>query len=225
VFTVSDSGNSGESGLAFRFLAAIDIEDFTRLPAAEQARAHDDLEDAISKAAASAALGRETWYRQGRGDGELAVLPADADGLSVVADYPRQLASELAEINRSPDRGPRLRVRMALHHGTVYPGRFGPVGKGPIAVSRLVDAMVLRQMLRQRTDLDLALIVSDAVYNEVVQSRFHELDPKMFRRTSFRIKGKRYVGYLYFPDLMCRAITVVRGRQSKYHHVSWHLSV
>jgi len=52
-------------------------------------------------------------------------------------------------------------------------------------------------MLRQRTDIDIALIVSDAVYNEIIQGRFRELDPKMFRRTSIRIKGNCYVGYRY----------------------------
>jgi class 3 adenylate cyclase len=190
------------STLAFRFLLAIDIEDFSRLSVADQARSHDHLEYAMSEAAVSAALDRKLWYRQPRGDGELAVLHADADGLSLVADYPRSLASALAEVNRSPDRCSRLRVRVAIHHGTVYPGRFGPVGGGPITVSRLVDAPVLRKMLKQRPDLDIALIVSAAVYDEVVQTRFHELDPKMFHRTNITIKRIRYVGYLYFTDLM-----------------------
>jgi len=162
----------------------------------------DKVQVAMSEAAVSTALDRKLWYRQPRGDGELAVLHADADGLSLVADYPRSLASALAEINRSPDRCSRLRVRVAIHHGTVYPGRFGPVGSGPITVSRLVDAPVLRKMLTQRPDLDIALVVSAAVYDEVVQTRFHELDPKMFHRTSITIKRIRYVGYLYFTDLM-----------------------
>ena len=126
------------SSLAFRFLVAIDIESFSQRSAAEQARIQDDLERAMSEAAASVGLDRKTWYRQPRGDGELAVLPADANGLSLVADYPRSLASVLAEINRSADSDSRLRVRMAIHHGTVYPGKFGPVGKGPITVSRLL---------------------------------------------------------------------------------------
>jgi len=200
VHTVPDSGIPIGSSLAFRFHLAVDIEGFSQLPVAEQVRSQDDLEYAMSEAAASAAIDRETWYRQLCGDGELAVLPADTEGLCLVADYPRSLAAALAEINRSPDRGSRLRIRMAIHHGTFYPGRFGPVGKGPITVSRLVDAPVLRQMLKQRTDLDIALIVSGAVYDEVIQSRFHELDPAMFQRTTIRIKGASYVGYLYFTN-------------------------
>jgi class 3 adenylate cyclase len=203
---VPDPGIPGAGSLDFRFLVNIDIEDFSQRSAAGQAQAQDDLEHAMSKAAASAGLDRATWYRQLGGDGELAVLPAGADGLSVVADYPRSLASELAEINRSPDRGSRLRVRMAIHHGTVYPGPLGPVSIGPITVSRLVDAPALRRILRQRPDLDIALIVSDAVYREVVQSGFHELDPEMFHRITIRVKGKSYIGYLYIPELMFLAV-------------------
>ena len=185
------------SGLAFRFLVAIDIEGFSQHSAAQQAKFQDDLESAMADAAASAGLDRPFWYRQPRGDGELAVLPADASGLSLVADYPRSFASALAEINHSTGPDSRLRVRMAIHHGTVYPGRFGPIGKGPITVSRLVEAQVLRQVLRQRTDIDIALIVSDAVYSEIVQSQFNELDPSVFRRTSIKVKGNSFIGYLY----------------------------
>ena len=167
-----------------QFLAAVDIEGFSQRSAVGQAKLHDDLEYAMSEAAASAGLGRKLWYRQPRGDGELAVLPADTNGLSLVADYPRRLASVLAEINNRADRDSRLRVRMAIHRGIVYPGRFGPFGEGPITVSRLVDAQVLRQTLRQRTDLDIVWIVSGGIYNDIVKNLFRELDPKLFHRTS-----------------------------------------
>jgi hypothetical protein len=188
------------SSLAFRFLVAIDIEGFSRRSAAGQAKLQENLEYGMSKAAVSAGLERELWYRQPRGDGEFAVLPADTNGLALVADYPRRLESVLAEINHSADQGSRLRVLVAIHHGTVYPGPFGPVGSGPVTVCRLVDAQVLRQTLVQRNELDVALIVSATVYDEIVQSRFGELDPQMFRRTSVRIKCSDYVGYLYTAD-------------------------
>jgi class 3 adenylate cyclase len=209
VVTAPDPGTPKESpeasqiipNLEFRYLVAVDVQGFSQRSASEQARVQADLEHAMSEAAASAGLDRNLWYRQPRGDGELAVLPADTNGLSLVADYPRCLASIFAKINSSADDGSRLRARIAIHHGTVYPGPFGHVSRGPITVSVLVDARVLRLMLRQRTDLDIALIVSDTVYNEVVQSRFNGLDPKMFRRARIKIKEIRYVGYLYLADL------------------------
>ncbi len=183
--------------LAFRFLVAVDVEGFSQRHAAEQARAQDDLEQAMYQAAANAGLDRERWYRQLRGDGELAVLPEGVDGLSLVADYPRKLASAIAAVNQAGKRGPRLRVRLAIHHGAVTPGRFGPVGAAPVVISRLVDAETLRQQLRQRSELDIALIVSATVYNEVIQSRLQDLNPEAFRRTVIRAKGVAYAGYLY----------------------------
>lgn len=182
--------------LTFRFLTAIDIEGFSQRHTAEQARVQDSLEHAMRQAAADAGLDLKRWYRQPRGDGELAVLPEGADGLSLVADYPRKLASAVALGNQAGKGGPRLRVRMAIHHGAVAAGQFGPVGVAPIVVSRLVDAEIVRHQLRQRNDLDIALIVSAAVYKEVIQSRLHGLCPEDFRRTIVKAKGVNYVGYL-----------------------------
>jgi hypothetical protein len=185
-------------GLEFRFLVAIDVEGFSRRGAAQQALAQDDLERAVTQAALEAGLDRRCWYRQPRGDGELAVLPEGTDGLSLVSDYPRRLAATVAAVNQAADRGPRLRVRMAIHHGAVAPGRFGygPVGLAPIVISRLVDAEIVRRQLRQRSDLDVALIVSATVYDEVIQSRLHGLHPEAFHRTLVRVKGISYVGYV-----------------------------
>jgi class 3 adenylate cyclase len=185
--------------LEFRFLVAIDVEAFSQRGAAEQALAQDGLERAVAQAALEAGLDRQRWYRQPRGDGELAVLPEGADGLSLVCDYPRRLAAAIAAVNQAGDRQPRLRVRMAIHHGAVAPGRFGygPVGMAPVAISRLVDAEIVRQQLRQHSDLDVALIVSATVYDEVIQSRLHGLRPEAFHRTIVRVKGISYVGYVY----------------------------
>lgn len=183
--------------LTFRFLVAIDVEGFSQRHTAEQARLQDYLERAMAQAATDAGLDRTRWYRQPRGDGELAVLPERANGLSLVADYPHTLASAVAMINHAEPGGLRLRARMAIHHGAVAPGRFGPVGAAPVEVSRLVDAEIARQQLRLHCDIDIALIISATIYNEIVQSRLRDLNPDAFRRTIVRAKGTTYVGYLY----------------------------
>jgi hypothetical protein len=185
----------GLKSLGFRFLVAVDVEGFSERNVAEQARAQDDLELAMAHAAERAGLQHERWYRQPRGDGELAVLPPGADGLALVNDYPRELASAVADINHA-NRGPRLRLRLAIHHGAVVPGRFGPVGRAPVVISRLVDSEVIRQQLRRRSDLDIVLIASATVYDEVIQSRLHNLDPDAFRRVTVRAKKISYVGYV-----------------------------
>ena len=182
--------------MALRFLVAVDVEGFSRRPAAEQARVQHVLERIMTQAAAAASLDRKRWYRQPRGDGELAILPAGIDGLSLVADYPRRVAAALDAVNRA-QAGSRLRVRMAIHHGAVTPGFFfGPVGSGPIVISRLIDAPILRRQLSQQDHLDIALIVSATVYQEVIQTRLGDLRPEAFRRIIVRTKDVSYVGYL-----------------------------
>jgi hypothetical protein len=183
--------------LSLRFLLAVDVEGFSRRSTSEQMKVQHDLEHAMATAAAKADLDRRSWYRQPGGDGELAVLPQDGNGLSLVADYPGSLAGVLGEINRSAPPGSRLRVRMAIHHGAVTPaGPFGPVGDALIVVSRLIDAPALRQRLVERHDADVALMVSSTVFDEIVRSQFRNLDPKMFSRSAATVKGRRFVGYL-----------------------------
>jgi hypothetical protein len=183
--------------LAFRFLVAIDVEGFSKLHTAQQATVQSHLERSMAHAAVKAGLDRERWYRQPRGDGELAVLPAGVNGLSLVADYPRKLASAVAAFNQAGRGGPRMRLRLAIHHGAVAPGWFGPVGGATVEISRLVDAETVRQHLRQHPEADVALIVSATVYKEVIQSRLRGLNPEHFRRMAMRAKGVSYVGYLY----------------------------
>jgi hypothetical protein len=183
------------SDLDFRFLVAVDVEGFSQRHTAEQAEVQADLERAMTRAATGTGLDRRRWYRQPRGDGELAVLPAGADGLSLVADYPRRLAAAIADVNRER-RGLRLRVRMAIHHGAVTRGAFGPVGMAPVVIARLLDAEIVRQQLRQQAGSDITLIVSATVYNEVIQSQLRDLHPEAFRRVTVRAKGLSYDGYL-----------------------------
>lgn len=195
------NGSPLGSGLGHHFLAAVDTEGFSRLDASEQLRAQRDLGRVLSAAARRAGLDRPAWVREVRGDGELAVLPAGIDGAALVARYPRALAAALARVNRERAPRPRLRLRIALHHGTVAAGAFGVAGSAPIEVSRLVDSSVLRRELAQQCDRDLALIISARVYGDVVETRFAGLEPAEFFGAAIRVKGRYfYRAYIHRPD-------------------------
>src|ERR1700760_4584311 len=81
------AGHLPGGGLAFRFLVAVDAEGFSRCCAAEQAGIQADLGRALVNAATAVGMDRGQWDCQPRGDGELAELPLDTDGLSLVADF------------------------------------------------------------------------------------------------------------------------------------------
>ena len=181
--------------LAYRYLTAVDIEGFSSLHALDQLQMLDDLSQILDIAATRVGLDRALWQVQERGDGELAVLPPDTDGPRLIADYPRELADALSEVNS--ERRSRLRIRMAMHHGTLVQGRFGPVGQGPIVVSRLLDSDELRKYLAQRVELDVVLIVSASLHSDVIETRLHHLDPAQFTRADVLVKGRPYPAYIH----------------------------
>jgi hypothetical protein len=183
--------------LTYHYLVAVDIERFSKLNAFEQLVAQADLELALDQAARRTALDRTAWHRQPAGDGELAVLPLDTDGLHLVADYPVELARSLAEINTRRYPAGRLRLRMAIHHGTLAEGFFGAVGEAPILVSRLLDSDELRRELTDHPESDLALAVSSSLYSEVIETRLGGLDPAEFDPISVSAKGRDYLAYVH----------------------------
>ena len=189
--------------LLFRLLLAVDIKGYSARTPRMQLKAQADLLDAMEVAAEEAGLDRERCLQQVSGDGELAVLPEDDDIVAVVGTYPPALERALAEKNRraAPER--RLRVRLAFHHGALVMGpsaSFGPAGDAPVVVSRLLDARPLRRYLTARPERDVALIVSEQIYREVVCSGFCALSPEHFQQIRTTIKGVMYQGYIYDPD-------------------------
>jgi class 3 adenylate cyclase len=190
-----DTVQDGER-LDYRYLVAVDVQGFSALSTRDQITTQIMLHRALVEAAEQSGLDRSSWERQVSGDGELSVLPNGADGLRLVADFPRNLEKALAAVNSTYLSGPRLRIRVALHHGTLIPGCFGPVGQAPVVISRLLDSGRLRRELSEDPHTDLALIVSAALYEGVVQTRLRDLDPTEFGRVRIHAKGSVHPAYV-----------------------------
>ncbi|MGK5559263.1 hypothetical protein ACSNOI_47470, partial [Actinomadura kijaniata] len=155
-----------------------DIQGYSKRNTAEQLRAQRQLNDALDAAARGTGLDRARWAKQVGGDGELATLPEDVDPAPVAGDFVVALAVALHEANTGS--GPRLRIRLALHHGTMTDGPFGPAGDAPIVVQRLLDAGPLRRLLADDPGRDVAYVVSDSLYADVVRTGFCALPPSVF---------------------------------------------
>lgn len=179
-------------GLVYRLVVAVDVEGYSKLDALDQSLVQSRLGEVLEVAAHEAGLDRSQWYRQLRGDGELAVLPADADAAWVIGHFTEGVARALRELRRA---GTPLRMRLAMHCGTLTAGRFGLVGQAPIVTCRLLDSRVVRRTLAEG-DSDLVLVISERLFDDVVLTRFHELDPSSFRLSRFSAKGASYAGYV-----------------------------
>jgi hypothetical protein len=205
--TSDPAANAGR--LVYRLLLAVDIEKYSVRGAREQFLAQTDLSQALETAALRTGLNRRLWEREVRGDGELSVLPESVDASQVISGFTRELGRAIGAVNLRQPQRPRLRVRLALHHGTLTPGPFGPAGDAPIVVSRLLDAKPVRTHLAQRQDLDLALVISGSLYQDVVTTGFCALDPERFRPLRIKVKGTSYQGYTYVPAGRARRAALI----------------
>ncbi|WP_149259678.1 hypothetical protein [Actinomadura sp. K4S16] len=193
---------TGGRRLAYRLLLAVDLEKYSHLDAQRQLAAQKDLRRLLNGSARRSGLRTSGWYRQPGGDGELVVMPADVDIPHVVGAFACDLEHALAELNEH--RATRLRMRLAFHYGTMIEGPLGPAGDAPVVVSRLLDAAPLRDHLAEHQDRDLALVVSDILYKDVVGSGFCALDPTNFVKLEVVIKEKPYSGYIHHDPVLPR---------------------
>ncbi|WP_021598917.1 hypothetical protein [Actinomadura welshii] len=186
---------NGEAQLSYRLLLAVDIQGYSRRDTREQLRAQRLLSDALDRAARGVGLDRAGWDKQVGGDGELATLPDGVDPATVAGDFVIGLDEALREVNEDAGRF-RLRVRLALHHGTLTAGPFGPAGDAPIVVQRLLDATPLRRLLIDDEDRDLAYVVSDSLFDDVVRTGFCALPPGDFHAVKVVAKGAAFRGHI-----------------------------
>lgn len=191
-------GNA-EAQLVYRLLMAVDIQGYSKRDTREQLLAQRQLSDALDGAARAVGLDRARWDKQVGGDGELATLPEGVDPAPVAGDFAIELAGALRAANLAARRDGarfRLRVRLALHHGTLTAGPFGPAGDAPIVVQRLLDAAPLRRLLIDDADRELAYVVSDSLFEDVVQTGFCALPPGAFQAIKVTAKGAAFRGHI-----------------------------
>jgi hypothetical protein len=150
-------------------------------------------------AARAAALHRDAWHRQGTGDGELAVLPAEEQEDVVVDHYVRELVAELDRYNGRLLPSARLRLRVAIHFGRLSKGSIGHAGPAPIAVARLVDSAILHAALAAAPGADLALLVSAPVFDDTIATLGTTLRPVDFRRVRVTHKEFSEDAWLWVP--------------------------
>ncbi|WP_243719300.1 hypothetical protein [Actinomadura sp. KC06] len=182
---------------------AVDIQGYSKRDTREQLLAQRDLCEALDRAAHGAGLDRGHWEKQVGGDGELATLPDGTDPAMVAGEFVIGLAEALRDLNREARGGAageagghRLRVRLSLHHGTLTAGPFGPAGDAPIVVQRLLDAAPLRRLLVDDADRDLAYVVSDSLFEDVVRTGFCALPPEAFQPIKVTAKGATFRGHI-----------------------------
>ncbi|MEU2669343.1 hypothetical protein ABZ622_10775 [Streptomyces sp. NPDC007164] len=188
-----------QAGLPRRRLClAADVEQYSRLDTRTQSAVQSELVRMLDEAAALTGLDRAAWTRQPQGDLEFAVLPEATPEDAVLGPFVHHLAVRLGDRNARPA-AQRVRLRMAVDTGVVADAALGHAGPAPVAVARYVNAPQLRAVLATLTAADLAVMVSDRLYQDVVRSGRRDLDPSQYVRAHVRVKEFGGYGWIRVP--------------------------
>jgi hypothetical protein len=187
--------------LVNRFVIGVDVEKYSVRNVRQQDDTQRALDRILREAAEAAGLDRQEWLTQPGGDGELAILPPDADLVASVSGLVTQLDDRLTAYNEDHSDVMKIRLRVAMHMDMVLRSAMGYAGPALVVLSRLLDGKEFKQALADAEDASMALIVSDAVYHSVVESGLPGLRPGRFRSLAIDnpAKGFRQVAYLYIP--------------------------
>lgn len=171
-------------------LLAIDITRFSGYTANAQVVVRDRLYDYLIKAFEMTGLPWWASHREDRGDGVLLVSPPDAQP-DLFLD---PLAHHLRVLLRQADRHDPLplRLRMAVHHGSVLHDAHGVTGSDLILLYRLLDAPAFRQALNAPgAQPGLGMIISDSLYRKTAGTSPH-VNPAAYRRLTITCKELRH---------------------------------
>ena len=109
----------------------------------------------------------EDCQRNDCGNGVVIAIPPGVPPLSVVGPLPQRLRDQLRLHNRAADTTVRMQMHAAVNIGPVYYDDHGFAGEDVKQVRRMLEVPQLHRALAS-SDSDLALIVSDHVYDTVI---------------------------------------------------------
>jgi RNA polymerase sigma factor (sigma-70 family) len=138
-------------------------------------------------------------YHEDRGDGLLMLLPPDVPKHLMAAAIPKELAALLHEYNHTNGPQTRIRLRLAIHAGEIRHDEHGVVGASLNLAFRLLDSIEAKNTLA-RSSAELALIVSDWFYEEVV--RFDPASASTaYQPVTVHVRGTEASAWIrLFPD-------------------------
>jgi hypothetical protein len=197
------TSNSHSKAIITRHLCmAADVEKYSRLDTPSQEAFQADLVQVLEEAAVLSGLDRTAWERQPQGDQEFAVLPIETQEPLVLGGFVRNLAIRLGERNANHAEEERMRLRLAIDFGVARTAALGYSGPAPVSVARYLNAHQLKRVLEALGSTDLALIVSDRIYQDVVRLRGEGqgLDPSRYVRVHVREKEFSGYGWIHVPE-------------------------
>ena len=166
----------------YRLCFFVDVQGYGQRTLPDQERVQGWLIEALERMRDNASLDEDQLLRQDQGDGCLLLVDPR---LPVPAVLPR-LAHGITEavhwINEPLRESARIKVRVAFDAGVVRTARNGYVGRAVTSVARLVDSAPLKSELALSPTSQVAVMLSDSLYQDVVATGLPGLPPTLFEQ-------------------------------------------
>jgi class 3 adenylate cyclase len=171
---------------------AFDAAAYSRKTSLRQRDLQERIMTVVQRAVEAIGFDLDALWLQPQGDGALVRFPHDIDEPATVAGLIRELRVELETANRDLVADAWVRLRLALHVGLSYHAALGLAGDAPVVVCRLVNAPRLRELLAGSDRSALAVILHDALYQDLVVHRLRGLDPEHWEPAQIVDRAKHF---------------------------------
>lgn len=179
-------------------LFAVDVIGFGDRRADDQLLLRDRLYAILTAAFEGAEIGWDNCHREDRGDGLLVIIPTHMTSATVVGPLLDRLRAGLRQHNRTAGRTPGIRLRAAVHSGSVHMDKYGVSGSAVVHLFRLLDAPALKKALAE-SSAELALVASDPFYRGLTDRTLGDIDPERFQPAMVEVKETLALGWLHLP--------------------------
>lgn len=174
----------------------LDIANSSAGNARRQRHLDKGLRAVLDEVQTQARFETETWFRRADGDSATLAMPAEVPKAWVASEWTRALEMALRRFNEPLDQLHKLRLRLAIDHGDVVVDGPNISGSAVTTAARLCESQDLRLCLQLTPAANLALIVSERFFDDVVCEREFDLDPADFDRVRVDVKNFQGHGWL-----------------------------
>jgi hypothetical protein len=182
-------------------MLAVDIADSTRPDRDEEIQLYlrVSLYGLLREALAGSGMPLDQSLSEDRGDGVVVIFPPGLAAQPLIDSFPERLRDLIRRHNRFSCEPARMQLRVAANIGPVYCDEHGFAGDDVTLLCRMLDVQPLRQAL-SASGGELALIISNYVYEKLVCRRQSLAGAKSFCRVTAQVKHTAVRGWMYLPD-------------------------
>ena len=168
-------------------LFAADIAGFTAPERDDDIRLylHEELYKLLERAFDGAGIPWNRCFREDRGDGVLTVIPPGTACKKIIDPLPERLRGLIRRHNHVFRDAAAIQLRIAAHIGPVDHDGHGFIGSDINLLFRMLNARPLKRALTS-SGAELALIISDYLYRNIVCRYPSLISPDAFQQVRFQ---------------------------------------